>query len=250
MASVLVAYGSGEGQTATVARFIESILEDRGHECTLYDVSTDETFDVGRFDATLVGSPVNNRRHHPDVVEFVTANADALTARPSGFFQLSLASLLPSRLAKEVEREFVDDLVDQTGWRPDEIGRFAGAVKYTQYGAVQRYLFRLVSAVLTGDTDTSRDYEYTDWDEVRSFAHEFATFVDERVAPTEPEKTGLRRVMPSSRGRVALGVGIAAAFAGVVYWLRGRESTSGRDEQPEHEDATVGGSRRDTPKSP
>jgi menaquinone-dependent protoporphyrinogen oxidase len=28
-----------------------------------------------------------------------------------------------------------------------------------------------------GDTDTSRDYEYTDWEDLRTFAREFAGYV-------------------------------------------------------------------------
>ena len=33
----------------------------------------------------------------------------------------------------------------------------------------------------TGDTDTSRDYEYTDWAEVEAFANDFAAFVEGRL---------------------------------------------------------------------
>jgi menaquinone-dependent protoporphyrinogen oxidase len=36
------------------------------------------------------------------------------------------------------------------------------------------------------DTDTSRDYEYTDWDEVARFAEEFADQVQPR-ARVQPE---------------------------------------------------------------
>jgi menaquinone-dependent protoporphyrinogen oxidase len=33
----------------------------------------------------------------------------------------------------------------------------------------------------TGDTDTGRDYEYTDWAEVAAFANDFAAFVEGRL---------------------------------------------------------------------
>ena len=36
----------------------------------------------------------------------------------------------------------------------------------------------------TGDTDTSRDYEYTDWPEVEAFADDFAAFVEARLGST------------------------------------------------------------------
>ncbi|ELZ24801.1 protoporphyrinogen oxidase [Natrinema limicola JCM 13563] len=41
----------------------------------------------------------------------------------------------------------------------------------------------------TGDTDTSRDYEYTDWDEVETVAADFAAFVEGRLGVGPPEST-------------------------------------------------------------
>ena len=38
MASALVCYGTGEGQTAKVADRLASVLADRGHEATTVDV--------------------------------------------------------------------------------------------------------------------------------------------------------------------------------------------------------------------
>jgi menaquinone-dependent protoporphyrinogen oxidase len=35
-------------------------------------------------------------------------------------------------------------------------------------------MMRRIVAKAGGDTDTSRDYEYTDWADVRTFAEEFA----------------------------------------------------------------------------
>jgi len=35
-----------------------------------------------------------------------------------------------------------------------------------------------VVAKVAGDTDTTRDYEYTDWDDLRAFAREFAGRVE------------------------------------------------------------------------
>ena len=174
MTSFLVTYGTGEGQTAKVAQYIESVLVDRGHDVTTRHVSNVSRVSVDEFDGVLVGSPLNNRRHLPAVIEFVERNRESLAARPSAFFQLSMASAIPLRWAREGAMEYVDDMIEATGWRPDRIGLFAGAVKYTQYDRPTRLLFKLISAVTTGGTDTSRDYEYTDWDAVERFAVEFA----------------------------------------------------------------------------
>ena len=84
------------------------------------------------------------------------------------------------RYGKFVKRsEGIDStgMSKETGWRPDKVGLFAGAIKYSQYGSLTRFLFKLVAAVTAEDTNTSRDYEYTDWNKVEGFAADFGASV-------------------------------------------------------------------------
>ncbi|KAB1193349.1 protoporphyrinogen oxidase [Haloferax sp. MBLA0076] len=223
MVSILVAYGSGEGQTEKVADYVGEKLMERGHEATVRRVADEPDIDVSAFDAVLVGSPVNNRRHLPAVVEFVEKNREELASRPNGFFQLSLASIVPLRWAQSGAQEYVDDFVSNTGWHPDHVGRFAGAVTYSQYDPLERVLFKLVSAVTTGDTDTSRDYEYTDWDDVEAFAEAFANDVDARVTSRGAEKGETPGVKRASQ--VVAGAVLLVGAAGLAYWVAARRFT-------------------------
>ena len=59
----------------------------------------------------------------------------------------------------------------------------AGALPYTRYSPLTRWMMRRIVAKAKGDTDTSRDYEYTDWEAVRRFAGEFALRVSEQKRP-------------------------------------------------------------------
>ncbi|ELZ12570.1 flavodoxin/nitric oxide synthase [Halovivax asiaticus JCM 14624] len=178
MASFFIVYGSETGQTAKVARFVERVLAERGHSVTRTDVRDATTLPEIDYDGIVVASPVVNRAHVPEIVDFVGEHATTLREKPTAFVQLSFASILPSEWAQSGAIEWVDALAQGTDWVPDRIGLFPGAVTYTEYDWPTRAAFRLVSAVTTGDTDTSRDYEYTDWDEVESFAADFAAFVE------------------------------------------------------------------------
>jgi menaquinone-dependent protoporphyrinogen oxidase len=222
--SVLVAYGTGEGQTGKIAAFVGSVLEAYGHDATVVDLRATPEQSVAGFDAVLVGSPVHNRRHHPAVVSFVERERAALAERPSGFFQTSLASIMPLRWAQRGAREFVDGFVEETGWEPDRVGTFAGAVKYTQYDRWTRFTFRLVSALTTGDTDTSRDYEYTDWGEVEEFTLAFAAHATHRVGSTPPE-------VPRPAPLALVGLGFALGY----WWARRRGAVSRESISVTHE---------------
>jgi menaquinone-dependent protoporphyrinogen oxidase len=50
----------------------------------------------------------------------------------------------------------------------------AGALPYTRYNRLTRWAMKRIVTKAHGDTDTSRDYEYTDWNDVRQFARDFA----------------------------------------------------------------------------
>lgn len=179
MASVLVLSATGEGQTAKVAGRIAELLETRGHDVTTVDVRrASGELAVEAFDAVLVGSSIHMGSHPGLVREFVRTERNALAERPSGFFQvcLSAASEAPERRA-EADR-YVEAFVAETGWRPDRTAVFAGALRYSQYGFVKRAMMKRIAAESTGDTDTGRDYEYTDWQAVERFATAFADLVE------------------------------------------------------------------------
>ena len=53
-----------------------------------------------------------------------------------------------------------------------------GALPYSKYPAWKRLLMLAFVGLAGGDTDMSRDYEYTDWDGVDRFADAFARPLD------------------------------------------------------------------------
>lgn len=179
MASVLLLYATGEGQTEKVAGHIADLLEARAHDVTVVDVRrTAGDLAVETFDAVLVGSSIHMGTHPGRVRDFVRTEREALAGRPSAFFQvcLSAAAEDPERRA-EADR-YVEEFVTETGWRPDRTAVFAGALRYSRYGFLERAMMKRIAAKMGGDTDTGRDYEYTDWEAVERFAAAFADLVE------------------------------------------------------------------------
>lgn len=180
MASILVPYGTGEGQTAKVAERIVDALVERGHDATAVDADeVPPDLDVEDFDAVLVGASIHAGKHQDEVGEFVAANLDALASRPTGFFQVSLSSADEQGEAQAAG--YVEEFVDATGWHPDRIGFFGGALRYSEYGFIKRLMMKQIVKRSMPDVDTSGDVEFTDWEEVEAFANDFAAFVEGRL---------------------------------------------------------------------
>ena len=77
------------------------------------------------------------------------------------------------------DARYLDDFVEQTGWTPARATTFAGALQYREYDFATRLLMRLLMRRMHHPTDASRDYDYTDWDAVDRWAHEFAARLGE-----------------------------------------------------------------------
>src|SRR5215467_13612460 len=63
---------------------------------------------------------------------------------------------------------------DQTSWHPNRVKPVAGALLYTKYNFIVRFIMKRIAKKAGAATDTSRDYEYTDWLSLNRFIDEFA----------------------------------------------------------------------------
>ena len=125
----------------------------------LYGTTEGQTASISEYIAEVVRDHGGNEAETLDVKEL-----------PNGF---ALEAYEVFRALDE-RQGMVEKFVDETGWRPDMVGIFGGALRYTQYGFVKRHLMKKISKDKgSADLDTSRDYEYTDWNDVRHFAEEF-----------------------------------------------------------------------------
>jgi menaquinone-dependent protoporphyrinogen oxidase len=68
----------------------------------------------------------------------------------------------------------IDAFQIETKWTPSRIKPVAGALLYTQYSWMKRTLMRLISEKEGGDVDTTKDYVYTDWADLRATVEAFA----------------------------------------------------------------------------
>ncbi|GAB3270301.1 menaquinone-dependent protoporphyrinogen IX dehydrogenase [Sinomonas notoginsengisoli] len=171
MTQILVAYGTAEGHTRTVSEFIADVLRGRGHDVIVADVAETDRVPEGCC-AVILGGPIHVNKHDAPVVDFAARNVAALSATPSVFFSVSLGVLYDVPEAQKHVREFAE----ASGWQPPTVWLVAGALLYTQYSFVKRQLMRTIAASKPGalSTDTSKDHDYTDWDELRRFAEDFA----------------------------------------------------------------------------
>jgi len=179
MASVLVVYATRDGQTRKIAERIATVLRARRHVVELLDAArAPQDLDLSRFQAVLIGSPIRAQGYLRPVVRFVQSHRTTLDRLPTLFFSVGLAVVSKVHDGRAQTMQIVERLVAETGWRPRRVELVAGALPYTRYNFLVRFVMRRISKKEGGDTDTSRDYEYTDWSAVERFAVEFLEQVE------------------------------------------------------------------------
>ena len=184
MARFALVYHTLEGQTGSIAEQIAERLRGGGHDVHLATVEGAPD-DLEGFDAVVIGGSVHTGHHHRDLVRYATAHAGELNGMASAFFSVSLTATDPDAEHQATAHKMVDDFIEKTGWHPDVLAVFGGAVKYREYGFIKRRMMKMIVGRQGGPTDTSRDHEFTDWDAVHAFAADLAEHLVSSEEPSE-----------------------------------------------------------------
>lgn len=176
---ILAVYGSNFGQAEKVTRRIAAALEQRGHAVAVHKGDAlPSGLALADFDAVVVAASIAVGKYQGYIRELVRRNLDVLHARPAAFVSVNGANPETDPAWRAEARGYVDGFLEETGWQPRWTATFSGALRYPRYGRVLRLVMRMISRHEGGPTDTSREFEFTDWDAVDRFAAELADGLD------------------------------------------------------------------------
>jgi menaquinone-dependent protoporphyrinogen oxidase len=181
---VPILFASSEGQTALIAIRLAGVLHAQGLDTYAIDMSTPdaEAIDWSRVRGVLVGASIHAGRHQKSAARFVHTHAADLNRVPSAFFSVSLsaASKNPAEVA-EAER-IARAFPAAHGWTPSIVRSIAGRLAYREYNFLIRFVMKQIAKKEGGPTDTTRDHELTNWEDVDRLGREMAAAIHARVA--------------------------------------------------------------------
>jgi menaquinone-dependent protoporphyrinogen oxidase len=173
--NILVLYGTTEGQTRKIARFIADRLAARGHVTMLIDAAeTEPGFDLHAFDAAVVAASLHAGHYQSAVTNFARRHHATLNAMPTAFVSVSLSAASDDPDDLDGLARCVADFEHHTQWAPREVHHAAGAFRFSQYDFLKRWAMKYIAYRKGQPTDTSKDYELTDWDALGAFVDGFA----------------------------------------------------------------------------
>jgi menaquinone-dependent protoporphyrinogen oxidase len=174
MATILIVYVTRQGQTQKIAARMAQVLRAWGHGVEMIDAEQPYGgLQLYRFDRFIIGAPILAGGYPRAVARFVRKHRALLERAPSAFFSVGLTIASRTRDGCAQTQAVVDRFLKRTGFHPARVELLAGGLPYTRYNFFIRFVMRRIAAKEGGDTDTTRDYEYTNWDAVEQFAVDF-----------------------------------------------------------------------------
>ena len=186
MKPILILYATREGQTRRIAEHLAAQVRARGWPFELVDArKLSPGFTMESYLAAILSASVHSGRHEKEMVEFVKRHRDGLRKIPSAFVSVSLSQAgvqdpawTPERRAQAAAdtRAMMDKFFAGTGWQPKHVLATAGALRYSQYNWLVRFVMKRIARMAGVPEDTSQDTlkecEFTDWAALDHFAAE------------------------------------------------------------------------------
>lgn len=178
-----VLFATREGHTKRIAERIVSDLLTLGFDVDLLTVRRPLPFSLDRYSAAVLAASVHGGSHEKEMVRFVKEHRSELDGMTTAFVSVTLSEAGAEMVDKNpMEHEqFARDVggmlgkfFRETAWHPTLIKPVAGALLYTRYNFLVRLIMKNIARKAGASTDTSRDYEYTNWLALDKFVDEFA----------------------------------------------------------------------------
>lgn len=172
----LVLYSSRDGQTKAIATAIATVLSET-LDCELKDLEQAGDIDLHAYQAVAIGAAVRYGHFPRSLYRFASQHTQRLNSMPSAFFAINLTARKPEKRTPQTNA-YTRKFLLSTPWKPAQCVVFAGALRYPRYGWLDRIMIKLIMKMTGGETDTTKEVEYTDWQQVDQFARDLAQFVN------------------------------------------------------------------------
>ncbi|MGR5066155.1 menaquinone-dependent protoporphyrinogen IX dehydrogenase [Photobacterium sp. DNB22_13_2] len=174
MEKVLLLHSSSDGQTVKILKHIEKAL---GEDCVceLVDLNTATSVNFADYSRILIGASIRYGHLNKKLYQFIEKNLLALKQAKVGFFCVNLTARKEGKNTPETS-VYMKTFLKRSPWQPELQAVFAGALRYPRYGWFDRVMIQLIMRITGGETDTSKEVEYTDWQKVEAFADRFKAF--------------------------------------------------------------------------
>lgn len=165
MKKILLTYSTVDGHTKTICEKILSYSETSQVDI----LPIDSSINIKDYDTVVIGASIRYGKYREEIFEFIKENEELLNSKDNAFFSVNVVARKENKNKPETN-PYLIKFLNKISWQPKILDVFAGKIDYPKYKFLDKYAIKFIMWITKGPTDTSKVYEFTDWNRVRSFA--------------------------------------------------------------------------------
>ena len=163
----LILYSTRDGQTKKIANYIAGIIHENVDVKSITDM-----YELANYDRIIIGASIRYGHFNKALYKTLEKHTALLNQKTTAFFGVNLTARKPEKSTPETN-VYVRKFLQRITWKPTMSAVFAGALFYPRYNFFDRIMIQLIMRITGGETDPTKEIEYTDWQKVRSFSEAF-----------------------------------------------------------------------------
>ncbi len=165
MKKVLLTYSTIDGHTKTICEKILSYS--KSSDVDVLPIS--ENINIDDYDTVVIGASIRYGKYRKEIFEFIKKNEGLINSKNNAFFSVNVVARKENKNKPETN-PYLIKFLNKISWQPKILDVFAGKIDYPKYKFLDKYAIKFIMWITKGPTDTSKVYEFTDWNRVKSFA--------------------------------------------------------------------------------
>tara|TARA_B100000475_G_scaffold124925_1_gene91232 strand:+ start:3237 stop:3740 length:504 start_codon:yes stop_codon:yes gene_type:complete len=164
MQKSIIIYSSVDGHTKEICEKIA------GHMIGDSDIfSVDDNPEIQNYEKIIIGASIRYGKYRTKLFDFIESNIEVISEKENAFFSVNVVARKAEKNTPNTN-PYVQKFLNSTTWIPNKVEVFAGKIDYPKYKFLDKYAIKFIMWITKGPTDTSKRYEFTDWDKVKNFA--------------------------------------------------------------------------------
>jgi menaquinone-dependent protoporphyrinogen oxidase len=165
MKKILLTYSTVDGHTKTICEKILSYSKTSQVDI----LPIDRSINIKDYDTVVIGASIRYGKYREEIFEFIKENEELLNSKDNAFFSVNVVARKENKNKPETN-PYLIKFLNKISWQPKILDVFAGKIDYPKYKFLDKYAIKFIMWITKGPTDTSKVYEFTDWNKVKSFA--------------------------------------------------------------------------------
>ena len=167
MEKTLITYSTVDGQTKRISERLAKLAT----QSRVDVLPISNQINLDSYKTIIIGASIRYGKYRKEVYSFVEDNIQILNMKENAFFSVNVVARKPEKSTPNTN-PYLKKFLSNIKWEPKNLGVFAGKIEYPKYKFIDKYAIKFIMWITKGPTDTSKTYEFTNWQAVEDFARD------------------------------------------------------------------------------